>query len=307
MFGNFFQLSDYQLAIQELVHDLAGIDFTANELTLYANEARNKVAEDFHNVRFFLQGAAFIAAQEQYPITGGICGVQITNAGNYPTGTAPSVTFSSPLTGGVQATATSLLTSTNAVQQVNMTNWGQLYQPTLAAPATVTFSTATGSGAVTATGNPLVQNNTFDVIKISVLWGTQKYTLSWAPFDAFQAYARANPTLQSRPVMWSNITEENLLFVYPIPDQTYLADIDMIGLPMPLVNPTDVDQQINPPLSTLPQYWAAYKAMIKLQRWQDATYFESLYEKRRGQLWDRRQDRRLPNVYRAYARRIARW
>jgi hypothetical protein len=295
------QLQDYQLQVQELVHDLANIDYSAAELTGYVNNARNRVALDFHCVRYLFQNSALIGGQEQYPIAGGISGVNVTTAGHYTT--APSVTFSAPPAGGVQATGVAVLNSAGGVAQVNMTNWGSGYAATLAAPVTVTF----GAGTPTAAGVVNVHTNIFDINSISVLWGTQRYTLGWLPFSPFQAFCRANPTLQRQPAVWAMMQEINTLFIYPIPDQPYLADIDAIGLPLPLVNPTDVDTQVLLPPADCVQFYAAHLALLKLQNFEQAEYMHKKYKARMQEVQSTRQDRRIPNIYRNYQRRIARW
>src|SRR5215472_15638829 len=113
------QLSDYTLQVQELVHDTAAIDFTQSELTGFVNNARNRVAMDFHNVRYLFQNASLIANQEQYPIFGGIVGLTIVSGGlNYVT---PVISIP-----GASAFASAVV-SGGVITQINMTNWGQSY------------------------------------------------------------------------------------------------------------------------------------------------------------------------------------
>jgi len=283
--------------VQELVHDTAAIDFTQPELTNWINNARNRVALDFHNVRYLFQNASIIGGQEQYPIQGGIYGLTINSGGlNY---TNPTVIIAAPPAGGVTATAAAVLTG-GVISQINMTNWGSGYT----AIPNVTVSDATGTGAgLTA----MAAFNVFDVNSISPLWGTQRYTMGWLPFTPFQAFCRSNPTLKRQPAVWSHIVEANLIFLYPIPDQAYLCDIDAIGLPAPLVNTTDVDTQILDPVADCVQYWAAHLALAKMQNFEQADYYEKKYEKRALQMTHTRQDRRIPNVYRNWFRRINRW
>lgn len=293
-----YQLQDYQLQVQQLVHDTAGIDFSTSDLTGWINLARNRVALDFHNVRYLLQNASLIQNQEQYPIQGGIVGLTITNPG---TGYATPPTISiaaSGVPGAVQATAVAIVTG-GAITQINMTNWGTGYTT----PPVVTVG-GPGSGAVLT---PLIGNQVFDFNSISVLWGTQRYTMGWLAFTAFQAFCRSNTTLRRQPAVWTEIQEQNNLFVYPIPDQAYLCDIDAVGLPNNLVNPTDTDIQILLPVAECVQYWAAHLALMKLQNFEQAGKLEQKYEKRAMQLQSTRQTRRLPNVYRNMYRRINRW
>lgn len=295
-------LSDYISQVQELVHDTASIDYTTAEMTGFVNGARNHVALDFHNVRTLFQNASLIAGQEQYPIFGGVCGLTIVNPGSGYAGVPPTITIAAP-SSGITATAVAVLDPTGSfIQQVNMTNYGTGYALTTANPTGPAITV--GGGAVLTAQ---VENNTFDINSISVLWGLQRYTMGWLPFTMFQAFCRANPTLRRQPAVWSSVTEQNIFFVYPIPDQAYLIDIDAIALPFPLVNTTDVDTQVIPPVNDAVQWYGAHLALLKLQNFEQADYFEKKYEKRVGEIIRTKQDRRITNIYRNAWRRINRW
>ena len=288
------QLSDYTLQVQELVHDTAAIDFTQSELTGFVNNARNRVAMDFHNVRYLFQNASLIANQEQYPIFGGIVGLTIVSGGlNYVT---PVISIP-----GASAFASAVV-SGGVITQINMTNWGQSYTST---PTPITVTDVGGGTGANLTA--MAALNIFDINSISVLWGTQRYTMGWLPFTPFQAFCRSNPTLRRQPAVWSSIAETNTLFVYPIPDQAYPIDIDAIGLPLPLSNPTDVDNQIIPPISDCVQFYAAHLALLKLQNFEQADFYNKKYNTRAGEVIRTKQDRRIPNIYRNMWRRINRW
>jgi hypothetical protein len=298
------QLSDYSLQVQQLVHDTASIDFSQSDLTGYVNNARNRVAMDFHNVRYLFQNASLIAAQEQYPIFGGVCGLTIANGGaNYVT---PLIAIAAPGGTGTTATATAVV-SGGVITQVNMTNWGSGYSLSTANPVGPTVNVTDVGGGTGAVLVPMVENNIFDIQSISVLWGLQRYTMGWLPFTMFEGYCRANPTLRRQPAVWTTVVEQNLLFVYPIPDQAYLMDIDAVGLPYPLVNTSDNDIQVTPPVNDTVQYYAAYLALLKLQNFEQAGYYEKKYDARAGQAIRTRQTRRMMNLYRNSWRRINRW
>src|SRR3974390_3547687 len=110
------QLSDYQLQVQEPLHDLSPIYYPPAELTLFINNARNRVSLDFHCVRYFLQNCSLISNQEQYPINGGIAGANVLTPGHYTT--APTIAFSAPPAGGTQATATAQLNASGGLAQI---------------------------------------------------------------------------------------------------------------------------------------------------------------------------------------------
>ena len=293
------QLSDYTLQVQQLVHDTAAIDYTQADMTGFINNARNRVAMDFHNVRYLFQNASLIAAQEQYPIFGGVVGLTIVSGGaNYVT---PVIAIPAPGGGGVQAAAQAVVAN-GVITQINMTNWGSGYT---AIPSPITVTDVGGGSGAQLTALATVQ--IFDVNSVSVLWGTQRYTMGWLAFTPFQAFCRSNPTLRRQPAVWSTFDEINTLFVYPIPDQAYPVDLDMIGLPNPLVNTSDNDTQIRPPINDCVQFYAAYLALMKLQNFDQAEKYEKKYEARAKQVIQTKQDRRIPNIYRNQWRRINRW
>jgi len=297
-------LSDYQLQVQELVHDTATIDFTLAELTNYINQSRNHVALDFHNVRYLFQNASLIAGVEQYPIFGGVCGLTIVNGGhNYVT---PVISIAAPGGGGTTATAQAVV-SGGIITQVNMTSYGTGYALTTAAPAGPVVNVTDVGGGTGAVLTAMVENNVFDINSISVLWGTQRYTLGWLPFTMFQAFCRTNPTLRRQPAVWSTHTEQNIFFVYPVPDQAYVMDLDAIGLPYPLVANTDNDIQVIPPINDCVQFYAAHLALLKMQNFEQADYYDKKYTKRAGEIIRTKQDRRIMNIYRNAWRRINRW
>src|SRR6516165_10614151 len=247
-------LSDYINQTQQLVHDTAGIDYQISELTLYINEARNRVAADFYCVRTYFTNLCAIVNQEAYPITGGVGGAKITAGGSY----------SSP----------------PPVIQIAMTNWGSGYITT---PA-VTF----GSGAAAATAVALL--NVIDFQAISYLYppglqGSRRQMLLFEPWTTFNAFFRPNTVNAGPPACWSILTAQNNFFLYPaLPDQNYVLEIDAFVYPFPLVNATDVDAQINQPVNELVQYQAAYKALLKAQNFDQADYYDGKYQKRALQL-----------------------
>jgi len=286
------------------VHDLAGLDYSPTELTNFVNAGRERVALDTHCVRILFQNATIIANQEQYPIFGAVIGGTVTAGGSgYSAVSPPAVSISAPPAGGTQATAVAVVDPTGvttAVQQINMTNWGSGYvaQPTM---------TIAPPGAGTpASANAMCTFNVFDWNSVSLLNGTLRYTLRWLPFTPFQAFCRAYTQFRRPSSIWSQIQEANLTFLCPIPDQTYLVDIDAIAIPTPLVNPTDVDTQIIPPTSDCVQWYAAHKAILKSQNWEQAEFLQTKYQNRVDKMIMQRQDRRIISVYQNWWRRMSR-
>jgi hypothetical protein len=308
------QLSDYILQVQELVHDTAAVDFTIAEMTAFVNDARKRAALDLACVRQLFQGASVIPTQEQYPIFNAVCGVDIITGGTGYVDTAPPVVTIQPPTGigGVQATGVAI-SSGGVLQSVQMTNWGTGYLtvPTVTIAAPVSGTTATAIALGTA--------NVFDIASIALLNGNLRYSLSWLPFSAFQAFCRAYTTQQRAPAVWTNYdgatnvanattgqASPGTFFVFPIPDQSYPIDIDACLLPNNLINTTDNDSQVLLPNADVVQYYAAYKALLKLQNFDQADYYHKAYEKRVAAMVSTRQGRRVISQYRNWYRRMAR-
>jgi hypothetical protein len=296
-------LSDYINQVQQLVHDSAGIDYQTSELTLYINEARNRVAADFYCIRTYFTNCSTIVNQETYPLTGGIGGAKITAGGSYSS--PPTVTFSAPPAGGTTATGTAVLATgggSQPVVQIAMTSWGSGY---VAAP-TVTF----GSGAAAATAVALL--NVIDLCAISFLYppGTQglsRQMLLWEPFTTFNAFYRPNTVNSGSPAIWTSLVSQNQFYLCPaLPDQNYVLEIDAFVYPFPLVNTTDTDAQINTPFNELVQYQAAYKALLKAQNFDQADYYDGKYQKRALQLAGSVTPPRRQNIYQNRWRRIQR-
>lgn len=102
------------------------------------------------NPMLALNTPATLTSTQDYTVftPGVVGGVLITNGGTYTAGTIPSVTFSSPPTGGTTATGLAVMTSAGtAVASITMTNLGLGY---------VTAPTVTFSGATPAIGTATV-------------------------------------------------------------------------------------------------------------------------------------------------------
>jgi len=286
-------LSDYSLQVQELIHDLAGIDFSQSELTSRINQARQVVALNTHCVRQFFTGLNMITNQETYPIKGGIGGCQLLTAGaNY---TSPIVSFSGG--GGTGAAASATLGTGGSIALITMTNWGSGYT---SAPSV----SITGGAGAGATASAICLANVLDIYTVSVLWGQQRPMLEWLPFSKFQAYCRLNTrTTTSPPSIWTEYWEQNVFYLFGIPTQNWIFELDTICNSTPLVNTTDLDTQILQPYDDAVQYYAAYLCMIKLQQFGHAQFFKGEFEERMRRL---QATSKSPRVYNHYLNMDAR-
>jgi hypothetical protein len=286
-------LQTYITQVQRLVHDASGANFSTSELTDYINEAREDVALDMHCVRTFFTGVQLLPSQEIYSIEGAIVGANVTAGGNYTT--APTVTFDAAPAGGVTATGTAVMIGT-AVTAINMTTWGDDY---IIAP-NITFSPP-GAAAT-----PIFFNNLFQVNFISNVWNGERYMLNYRAFTLFNAYFRSWQ-FNSRPGVWTIHQQMLQVYLRPLPDQLYISEWDVLCLPAPLVNLTDVDAQVMPPWNKAVQFRAAALALMKNQNFEQAQFYESKYDQRVPKYIMGAGGIRIPNPYnRSFQRRVSR-
>lgn len=289
-------LDDYIDQVRQNVHDLTGADWSDAELTKHINNARTRVALDTHCVRQFKTGLQAIGGQEQYPMTGAVGNVVITAAGSGYS-SAPTVVFTG---GGFSTTAAATATvESGAVTAITMTSWGEGYT---SVPA-VSF---TGGGGTGATGTATTLIKVQDIVSISVLWNNLRYTFSYIPFTGFQAYMRMNPLMQQNPGIWTNIPQAKVVFLYPIPneDQVYELEWDCVCLPNDLTTGSEEDVQIIPPNDDGVQFYASHMALLKLQNYDQAMVMRNMYKARIKEILITQQDVKITNPYRAYAGRI---
>lgn len=293
-------LQDYITQVQYLVHDSSGANFTQTQLINFINQARVRVALDTHCVRQFITGLNTYAQQETYVYNGTIGGVKVTAGGtNY---TAPTVTLTGG--GGTGATAAAVLIN-GVITGINMTNWGSGYTSV----PTVVIADATGTGAA---GTAIYLNNILDILSITCLWGDLRVMLGWLPFTQFQAFLRAYTFVYSQPDgVWSSLPAASTVYTYPIADQAYTMEWDVIQLPTPLVNLTDVDFQIVQPWSDAVQLYAAHLCQASIQNFTQADYWYDAkgtgkYDMRVKQLPATVYSRRIFNPYQTGSARIRR-
>ena len=101
--------------------------------------------------------------------------------------------------------------------------------------------------------------------------------------------------MQSRPIAFS-IYGQQTIYVAPIPDQTYSAELDTVVQPTPLLNVTDVDTIQYPFTEPIP-YYAAYKAKFKEQSYKESELFEKEFKTKCIQAISASFERRIPNPY----------
>jgi hypothetical protein len=139
-------------------------------------------------------------------------------------------------------------------------------------------------------------STTFDVLNITVLWGSSRIPLRYLPFTQFNAALRTWTALQGRPVAWTLYGQSaGTVYVGPIPDQTYVSEWDTAALPADLVDDTTPEPLVYPFTSPV-AFYAAYKAKFKEQSFGESDVFHDQYTKKMMEAINS-FTRRLPDVY----------
>jgi hypothetical protein len=293
-------LANYTTDVQSLVHDSSFSTWSQSDLTGYINQARSDTALDMHCVRHNTTGVQLLFNQEIYSINGAVCGANLLTGGTgYSANTV--VTFTAAPAGGVTATGAAQIAN-GVITAILMSAWGSEYQAT----PTITITDTGGGTGATATAVTFL--NTFQIVNISNIWNNERYTLNFRGFTLFQAYCRAWTTMfTSRPWIWTLHPQDLNVYLRPIPDQLYYSEWDVISLPIPLVNLTDVDTQVIPPWNQAVKFRAAALALMKKQNFGQAEYYDKKYQERVPRYIMGAGGIRIPNPYnRSFQRKMAR-
>ncbi len=135
---------------------------------------------------------------------------------------------------------------------------------------TETFATS----SLTSVGERVV-----DIKNITVLWGNQRVPLEWFAWTQFNAVYRPWQTNLGRPVCWSFLGTSpatQVIYIQPVPDQAYTAQMDFFYIPVDLVDDTTVDELSYPMTEPVP-YYAAAKAKESEQSFGEAETFMKMY------------------------------
>lgn len=259
----------YEFQVLDLLHDPNFARWTQNQIDSYVNEARRQLVMDTCCLRS-LQQSYLTQGVEQY-IFGQITGAAILAGGaGY---TAPTISFSG---GGGTGAAATLGVSNGAVNSITFTNYGSGYTST----PSYTISDSTGSGAQLGIG--ILNVNTFDILGVHLIWGTERYSLEWRAFRVFSAWLRPflASSYQRQPVAWSAYGD-NSLFVGPTPDQSYAVEFDTVILPTPFtIGDTTTVDPIPPMVQDPIKFYAAYLAKQNARNLGEAEAFLNDYRRR---------------------------
>lgn len=285
--GSLTTLCNYSADVLRDLHDENGVFYSTTDVTRAINLARRKVVEDTGCLRV-LQVVYFSVNQESY-IFGCVTGTQIQAGGSGYVN--PVVAFSAPAAGGTTATGT-VQQSAGVVTGITITNPGSYYQtsPT----ATITDASGPGTGAIALAGAINVQ--TIDILNVSPLYTTTRYALMWAEFSQFTAKWRYWTNWQQLPGIFS-VYGQQALYIAPLPDQVYPAELDTVIYPNDLVDCTVGVEQIALQYQDPIQYYACYILKLKEQSFGEASYFLDLYKQRVVACMVASATRRVPDPY----------
>lgn len=162
------------------------------------------------------------------------------------------------------------------IRHIYMTQWGKWYTE----KPEIHIDPPHDPRGRRARAEPVVLFNTINVLSISPLWNTLRYTLSYKSFGVYQAWARALQAqgFTSRPGIFSIHQGDSLVYMQPTPDQTYPSEWDVVRVAEPLVGLTDVDREIPAPFNMAVRYKAAAYLLMKHQNFGQSEYYERKYD-----------------------------
>lgn len=274
-------LNSYITEVRRLLHDANGNFYSDSELTDYINSGRERVARDTGCLRKLQVSQTPIA-----PV--GYTGTPVAWAAN----TAVSLNdliFSNIFTYVV----TTAGTTGDDPPQYPLA--GSLFPPT----APFTNGTAefqyVGNCEIIPFASLPDSTQTLDILNINIFWGNSRYPLSYLPWTQFNAQLRYWQNYIGRPIAFS-VFGQNQIYISPVPDQSYVMELDTTVLPLPLVNGAEVDTIIDP-YTTPVAYYAAYTAKFKEQSYGESEIYYQQYINKIRSVLNTTFTRRLPDPY----------
>ena len=273
-------LSSYITEVQRLLHDANSVFWSTSELTDYINDARERVARDTGCLRT-LQITATPISSTGVPATVWTAGATVT-AGQF---IFNNIFIYEVVTSGVLSTTPHPYPAS-----------GYTFPPST--PFTDGTASLQYSGpaevipyATIATGT------TLDILNVNIYWGNSRIPLRYLPWSNFNAQLRYWQNYVGRPVCFS-VYGQNTIYVGPVPDQAYVAEIDSTILPTALsLNTPNVNDQIQDPYTTPVAFYAAYKAKYKEQSYGEAEIYKQEYAKQIQAVLNSVYTRRIPDPY----------
>jgi hypothetical protein len=276
-------LQGYITQVRYLLHDAQSNFYTNDQLIGYINSARERVVRDTGCLR-----AVQVTQAPAPPVAGG------NNPVIWSTGlvvTANQYVFSNIfiykiIVGGTLGSEVPPYPSANYVYPpsgtLTLTDSAVTYQ--YVAPCEVINFAVLPSGL-----------QTLDILNVNIYWGNSRIPLRYLPWTQFNAQLRYYQNYIGRPIAFS-IFGQSQIYVGPIPDQAYVAELDTVILPTALVNLADTDT-INEPYDTVVQFYAAHLAKFYEQSFGEAEIYLQQYKQKTQSVLTSTFTRRIPDPY----------
>jgi len=276
-------LQSYITQVRYLLHDAQSNFYTNDQLIGYINSARERVVRDTGCLR-----AVQVTQAPAPPVAGG------NNPVIWSTGlvvTANQYVFSNIfiykiIVGGTLGSEVPPYPSADYVYPpsgtLTLTDSAVTYQ--YVAPCEVINFAALPSGL-----------QTLDILNVNIYWGNSRIPLRYLPWTQFNAQLRYYQNYIGRPIAFS-IFGQSQIYVGPIPDQAYVAELDTVILPTALVNLADTDT-INEPYDTVVQFYAAHLAKFYEQSFGEAEIYLQQYKQKTQSVLTSTFTRRIPDPY----------
>ena len=276
-------LQGYLTQVRYLLHDAQSNFYTNDQLIGYINSGRERVVRDTGCLR-----AVQVTQAPAPPVAGGNNPV-IWSSGLVVT--ANQYVFSNIfiykiIVGGTLGAEVPPYPSANYVYPpsgtLTLTDSAVTYQ--YVAPCEVINFAALPSGL-----------QTLDILNVNIYWGNSRIPLRYLPWTQFNAQLRYYQNYIGRPIAFS-IFGQSQIYVGPIPDQAYVAELDTVILPTAMVNLADTDT-INEPYDTVVQFYAAHLAKFYEQSFGEAEIYLQQYKQKTQSVLTSTFTRRIPDPY----------
>jgi hypothetical protein len=137
-------------------------------------------------------------------------------------------------------------------------------------------------------------SQTIDIINITIIWGSSRIQLGYAPFTKFSAYFRPWVNYLRTPACFTVYNNTEFWIAYT-PDIVYPAEFDTAIIPLNLVDDDSVDL-LTPMYDSAVKYYAARLARLRLQQYTEAKAQEDFYMKEIARI-GAMPPRRIPYVF----------
>lgn len=136
---------------------------------------------------------------------------------------------------------------------------------------------------------------TLDVLNINIYWGNSRTPLRYLAWTDFNAQLRYWQNYRGLPIAFSAYGQSKI-YIGPVPQENYTAEVDTVLLPNPLTSGSEVDEIIAPYTEPV-AFYACYKAKYYEQSFGEAEIFKQEYARHIQGTLTSVFTRRLPTPY----------